>query len=370
MSLGHPAASAMLDEVARSLPKVLAGRQLAFIGDSVSQYLFDDLSDRLTATLHTKPTVVPFVGFINATYHQHCHQWKSPPPIFQLCFASAARKDPASTRPAGSLRVQRTSNGDLLPGACDKVVDSFEEYSIGDSMECLLARGSLAKESVAIVNFGLHHNEESSLRDQANGFVQWLSSARRAAAASNGPSLPCLLWMQSLPQHFPTPDGTYRRNWLFDEKCNTNSANSSALTLATIGDGSGCAPLPRGLPSGSQQRFNDMTDGIIADVGLPAIGAWRLAAEHWDEHSGCICYPTAWINRSATAVSKTHCGQMWFKRHVLDCTHFQRPQRRMRVHVTFAHAKVLRATLEAVRQHCPSPAAQGAEPPQDAVKLI
>ena len=351
-------ASKSMGNLAQQLPKILDGRELVLIGDSVSAELFEQLSDSVASSFNQSASNRPLFAR-SPSYHNRCNIWKAHG--LKLCFVSTARKNPYDPRPAGTLRVNRSSiDGKVQPNACK--LPHFEEYSLGDTMECLLGMNAIARTSIVVINVGLHHNEESSLRAQVGGFTSWLRSARAAPKP-----LPCLMWLQSLPQHFPTPDGTYRKSWLFDEQCAASNAHSRAnLSTFLTGDGRGCVPLSLDQLGNSRQRFNDVTDAIVSEVKLPIVESWRVVVDHSQDHPGCVCVPKLWRSESSTSDSRSRgeCGLGGFaatKRRVLDCSHYkrwesssagrqQRPLAEARI--SPAYAKVLFAIVSAAQHHC------------------
>ena len=318
------------------------------VGDSTMAELFDDLAVAVDELMGVRSSMKPIFGRTSG-YHNRCHSWREGSLV--ICFASAARKDPYGQRPPGSRRLNRTGDGGLEPHAC-RQQPHFEEFFLADAMECLTEWTPSSKEpAIFVTNVGLHHNEERSLRSQADGLVRWWSRTTTSTSALR--DRPCLLWLQTLPQHFPTPDGTYQRKWLFDEQCGT-VAQTSHPDQVRRGDGLGCKRIQ--TLGGSRQRFNDVTDSIVKAAGIPTIHSWAVAAPDWDEHPGCTCVPYHWTALNATSASargvpssspssdwrgnqyvgsnatmETRAcgwrGMDYVKRRVLDCSHYRRRPR-------------------------------------------
>jgi len=202
-------------------------------------------------------------------------------------------------------------------------------------MECLEALGCIAPDAVVVANIGIHFNEPAALQKQVSSFIRWHAGAR-----GNGTLIgrrPCVLWRQTLPQHFPTHDGTYQRGWLFDEACGLQGFPTSQ---------SGCVPVPPALNS-SQQRFNDVTDGMVSAAQIPAIASWNLAASLWKEHPGCIVKPLAWTSANLT-FRRTTASTV----RVMDCSHYKQCSPLNGSSVCATGAKVVHAIAMAIIQHC------------------
>jgi len=143
---------------------------------------------------------------------------------------------------------------------------------LGDAVACLQHVKLISSGDVLVVNAGVHHSQKSTLQANVNHFVDWHSAAF--------PNAPCTLWRQTLPQHFPTENGTYSKVF-------------AASDLKT------CLPLH--LPAWTEQWFNDAVDGIINKTRIPIIKLWREFSSSWNMHAG--------INVNG----------------VLDCTHWADP---------------------------------------------
>ncbi|RYH20751.1 hypothetical protein EON65_22520 [archaeon] len=72
-----------------------------------------------------------------------------------------------------------------------------------DMIRSVLSEHKPSKDDVLLVNFGLHYNEPHTLEASLSSLVQELYSLSQGHTVQ----LPHLLFMQTLPQHFPTSNG-------------------------------------------------------------------------------------------------------------------------------------------------------------------
>jgi hypothetical protein len=135
-----------------------------------------------------------------------------------------------------------------------------------------------------------------SLAPHVNGLIAWAEERRKTQEQ------PCLVWRQTLPQHFATPDGVYQKN-------------HPALTIRDRSKGC-CEPHELGARGG--QKFNDVTDELLKAAGIRIAPLYRAFVPLYKQHLGC--------SRS---------------RHLVDCTNYKPEVYTLANIMTVRHTKPL-----------------------------
>ena len=161
----------------------------------------------------------------------------------QVCFFATGRE-------AGRLRIPLSE----CQHACSTPRGMWN-VDLGNAFACLHHVGLVSSSDVIVANAGVHHNDARTLQTNVVNFLTWRSSLHDP---------PCTLWRQTLPQHFPTETGAYG---IF-----AHPALKS------------CSPLH--LPPWTEQKYNDVSDGLINRTDVPIIYLWRKFADDWDQHPG------------------------------------------------------------------------------------
>ena len=244
-------------EVFRRLPGVLRNRTMVFVGDSVSELLFIDLSWAVERYADQKP--VRSSGFQGKG--SHCASWTSF--AFSVCIQQAAR--------VGGLRHVPDPSGPS--SKCSWQGRPFD-HDLESVLACLagLLPGGIGgsrgfrPSDVLVVNTGVHHNTPSTtLAANVRGMVQWYerqSSGKR----------PALLWRETLPTHFVSPS----HNGEYSPGGNLKCGASDGHCVASAD------------PIGRTQKFNRVSSPIVEAAALPIIRAHNVTSPLWDMHNGCL----------------------------------------------------------------------------------
>ena len=143
-------------------------------------------------------------------------------------------------------------------------------------MECVSEMGLIGSNDVVVANAGVHHNDVRTLKANVIHFLSWW---QQTAAR------PCVLWRQTLPQHFDTANGTYSpvasltskerlwlvKDWKFEAFREIHHSPNC------------CKPVHQ--PS---QKFGATADPLIAQAGIPIIDLYQVGAPLWWAHTGCV----------------------------------------------------------------------------------
>lgn len=290
-------------EILGDLPNLLKDRVVIFIGDSVSELLFTDLSWAINFFGKRRGPAPNRVSGFNGK-GSFCSTW---PSSFSLCLQQAGRS-------RGVKRVKRSTDGIAI---CSALSNPINEYRLDDVVECLSAllpghvrNGSnLLERDVIVVNSGLHHSKSKTLIDNVQGFVDWLKSQRPPPRA---------VWYETVPQHFQGseygewPLGRLNRGQLADD-------------LRCGGAKGACAPISN-LPNEYNQKYNNVSTRIVDAANIPLVRTFEALAPYWYMHIGCP-------NKKATAPGK-----------FVDCTHFAFPSPPLR----FINLAIIAKVIEVI----------------------
>ena len=174
-------------------------------------------------------------------------------------------------------------------------------FTVGDALECVTTLSLVKPRDLVLINAGVHHalRPRWTIPENVRALAEWLRAGKPNTR-------PCVVWRESLPQHFVTLDGTF---FTF-HRCAQGSTSSP-----------GCGPISAaGLASG--QRYNLAALAALNSTHIPVAKVFAPTAPFWWEHPGCL-------------VDRTH----------LDCTHVQ--------HLHSAtHTVALCASLEELGRSC------------------
>ncbi|KAL1520697.1 hypothetical protein AB1Y20_022266 [Prymnesium parvum] len=259
------------------LPQVLQGRTLLFVGDSVMRQTAVDLL--LAVRFYREATRrAPAPAHVTLAANVHCYVWVAE--ACRVCFLRAARQASAArghtAGHGGTLRVPRDAIGRVNSTYCAHV--ELAAHDLGDALACAATFLALDARDVLVVNAGVHHNEpHASLRANVRSFLRWRDAAAAARAA------PCVLWRETFPTHFASPDGTFpaepRLRRALDLRCNTTANH--------------CAPFSRQLMDevrrgATRQKFNDAANPLLKAAGVPILRVFLAAAALYDVHVECL----------------------------------------------------------------------------------
>lgn len=165
---------------------------------------------------------------------------------------------------------------------------------VGELMQCIQDQQKTTSADIAIVNFGVHYNNlGADFLSNVQSVIDW--HARNEQSGKR----PCTLWRESAPQHFPTPDGSFKSVFMQNlDVCSAGIAN------VTANGHFGCYPLPKKFREGrSRQKWNDAIVPLMSKSSIPIVPLFKTLLPMWDAHPAC-----AWPAASKPAR--------------LDCTHF------------------------------------------------
>jgi len=188
--------------------RLLGDAHLSVLWPQHNETIYEDIPSGLTAR-------TPGLKASRPVEAVRCRSWSRPPQLasaaaarLRLCVVSCGYKGYTfPPQQAGSLRVRRTDVleehgvGPVDRRACATVVD-WMFYNVGDTVEHALEL--VAANDELLVNTGVHHTFETtaSIRSNLRALLNWHAAVplRRR---------PCLVWRETMPQHFQTPTGEY-----------------------------------------------------------------------------------------------------------------------------------------------------------------
>jgi hypothetical protein len=146
-----------------------------------------------------------------------------------------------------------------------------------------------------LVNAGVHHSKdpEMSLRLNVVEAVRWYKGFESQA------SRPCVIWKQTLPQHFHSADGGY-------VAANIHDVSKVKFDALMSRPGGCCAAIPKNSTTPSCcQRFNALADPLVKEAEIPHVDIYKALATVPFLHNGCV------LGRHG-------------KERMLDCTHWKK----------------------------------------------
>jgi hypothetical protein len=102
------------------------------------------------------------------------------------------------------------------------------------------------------------------LASHVNGLVNWVQEQKQKQTA------PCVLWRQTLPQHFHTQTGIY--------------GESHSVLDQARGKGC-CTPLEEAQQG--EQKFNDFSDKLMTEAAIRIVPVYRSIAPLYMQHTAC-----------------------------------------------------------------------------------
>lgn len=153
-----------------------------------------------------------------------------------------------------------------------RTAKDFWNVNLGDSLECMSRGGLLEPRDILVVNTGLHHPNPATLQANTEDFISWTKEKQPFDKKL------CVVWRQTLPQHFPTENGDWKQA--------LNHQASEALLEAKRANTSCCAPRSPGA-AGNLQQYNRISDPILRDARVPNIQLFRAMEGLWKYHRDC-----------------------------------------------------------------------------------
>lgn len=257
-----------------------------FVGDSISELVFMELQYQMTSR-HGNPVLTTLFHKRNNSCgravcsESSCSEWfvSARNHSFAACYFSAGRYE-------GATRV----NLPLTASSCD-AVRSFDGVNIGDAIECMFQLNKLQITDRIVLNTGLHHRlSGANLTIPSNVLaVPWWRRGRGQ----------CLVWRETLPQHFPnTRTGAFNPLWVGPNVHHIASRNASltnSLQVSMACDPSmpnQCAPIPPAV-LGFDQGYNEPANAALLKVARDQGGRVQVARAYkpllmmYDDHPGC-----------------------------------------------------------------------------------
>lgn len=238
------------------------------MGDSQTTLLYNALVSQCEPTHHNFSRMWPFpaeaCGLVcNRTYPLPVCHWES--------------------------RLGKSGHFHVTREACADAISRRNPYlEIGDAAACLTLVGLTRHDDVLVVNSGLHHNADPNrtLTSSVTRLATWHRNAVKQQQA------PCMLWMETLPQHFDSWDGRYIAP--SSSEAPTNVTDKEGLYSQWPSNGNEVDPRCQCRPldvardqNGHHQRFNDISSPLISQAGISMIHVYSLLVQRWDLHLGC-----------------------------------------------------------------------------------
>ena len=216
-------------------------------------------------------------------------------------------------------------------------------YNVGDTIECLYTLGQVDASTELLVNTGVHHNQDAPMiAANVHSLLDW----HRSVPVSQRP---CVVWRETLPQHFRSPTGEIPLNPTNGSAFITLCAHKVAVTPTGSGtdsgagpfsgfSGGGCSPLSMGDAAGKQQ-FNAAAEALLPEPsrdqrwGIARV--YHEAKPYWYEKVGCSGNGSGYLGPQK-----------------LDCTHIKFLN-------SETHRVVICKALEAIRSACHTRIASG-----------
>lgn len=229
-------------------------RRVIFVGDSVTLQFFQAFRRLMRENGET------------------LSELESPSPL--RCILSSADRTVCfvqTSRASGKERIGREATGNINLTDCQtRTNEDFWNVNLGDSLECLSEGGLLEQQDIIVVNTGLHHPNRTTLEANTQDFISWTKEKRPFDKDL------CVVWRQTLPQHFPTDTGDWKEALMHNSK--------EAVAEAKNANTSCCAPRS---PGGSLQQYNQVTDPMLRDAQVPNIQLFRAMEGLWKYHNDC-----------------------------------------------------------------------------------
>ena len=209
-------------------------------------------------------------------------------------------------------------------------------YNVGDTIECLHTLGKVDASTELLVNTGVHHNHDApTIAANVHALLDW----HRSVPVSQRP---CVVWRETLPQHFRSPTGEIPLNPANGSALITMCAHKVAVAPTGSDSGTGAGPFsgvgcsPLSMDAAGKQQFNAAAEALLPEPsrdqrwGIARV--YHEATPYWYEKVGCSGNGSAYSWPGTTGTK-------------LDCTH-----------ITFlnseTHRVVICKALEAIRSAC------------------
>ena len=234
----------------------LAGRKVIWVGDSLMRQIFGRtlrLSKREGAQVSESSSFAPL----------ECHNVNSNRGSHELCYFGTARL-------SGVLRIPRGLDGALDQADCHaRGATELSDVNLGDALECMSIRGLITESDIVIVNTGVHHPNSGSLVQNVKDFIAWREGM--------GKNTHCVVWRQTLPQHFDSPSGDWDGDLLHGAPAIIANARNHSTSC--------CKPLNDQFQL--TQKHNPISDQLVDEAKIPNIKLWTSAAGLWKFHKDC-----------------------------------------------------------------------------------
>ena len=265
---------------------------LYLVGDSVMQGMFLTLRNVLGYSRGADDPSAPSGLLCHILRPTATKPWHAPWSRFnRVCLMQTGRQDVGRAyagAPTGARPISCPGEDLLTPplerACCAKTsaVD-FKFLRLGDALRCLsLYRhfdGRRHVSDTVVVNAGVHHGRGvrlggHSLATEVHAIIAWHKS--------QGSASPCVLWRETLPQHFQTLDGAFPEcssccGRSLREDCWLPNRSDAAYAQC-------CAPL---TSHAGTQPFNNVSTPIVQSAGIPIVRIYTRLAPMWQSHIGC-----------------------------------------------------------------------------------
>ena len=291
--------------------KVLAGRTLVLLGDSLTAQLYHTLRCHLCHGPICSPRLM---GLNRSLFDERQATYTEPECAdFGAC-GSVCFLESGTTRTVSSLNTTAALLSVLMRVATRPAPGCNPNCKLNYSSPLGLdSSNNAARELLIVVNDGIWYTGGDSW---GTALTRALERASKLGAVwkwakTRASHNACLLWRETGPQHFAgrSAVGTFRH---------MRSAKGT----------SACVPH-----RGTFKSPWEPVHFVLRSFGIPVIRVWNSSRQHWDKHVA---------NRTAHMLMRGHHG-------ALDCTHWCTPG------VVDAWAALL---FQALQKHCPGPHAR------------
>jgi hypothetical protein len=264
------------------LPNALRHRKLVLVGDSLMYYSWKQFTSDLRT--NTNRTAFGLKKYGNGVMLCGTVSAQN----FSVCHVEAGKSN-------GLTRFSRDKWGAIDKTSCMKAAKSdLENANLGDALACLSVKGLIVSQDIVLVNAGVHHSmhPETTLRLNVLEVVSWYKGFKPQT------SRPCVIWKQTLPQHFQSADGGYLG------AANIHNVPEAEFDALMSRPGGCCTAIVpnNSATSNSCQRFNTISDPLVKEAKIPQVNIYKALAAVPFLHNGC---------------------KVIGKERLLDCTHWK-----------------------------------------------
>ena len=292
--------------------RVLAGRTLVLLGDSITRQMYDTLRCHLCRERDRKRRCRPPELKRNRTLQQVLKAEHHEPACasFGVCgtvcyLESGTRRSHYSLNSSMALQSVLRGVATRPDTGCTDAGDTCPRHAtsplvgLGSGVA-----GATASQVLIVANDGLWYTEgenwaaasRGALRRAADYGAAWRRWTEARAAERGGGRSACLLWRETGPQHFGTRTGTFRRQgaqqstgWIHTGKC-----------------------APHGAELGSP--WEPLNAALESQHAIPVVRVWNQTRALWDMHLANRTPHLLWRNATGRELHSN-----------FDCTHWCTP---------------------------------------------